>query len=257
MADKGYQSIPYIFKDEDMQANFQNNFFRRPMARGRSFYLENFTALLEVFNVFEFQGWNEFLKISEEIYTGLIPVFYNTIVPSDEDNNSLRSIVGSFELQVLPLDITQITNLPNDGILCHGGERWWEELSTIKEEVEEILTEKRSMNVRDIRTSHLLVPIRAVYFVVQHIVLSSSGNTDVMTEVNQMVMFYLMSRTMINLVRLILDFILAAVNAKRRRHATVPYDIFLTKVFIRAQLPLDGHRVDNKRPTTTMKTFSI
>ena len=32
--------------------------------------------------------------------------------------------------------------------------------------------------------------------------------------------------------------------------------MFLTRVFIKAQSPLDGHKVDNKRPTTTMKTFS-
>ena len=56
MANKVYQSTLYIFEDEEMQANFQNNFFQRPIARGKSFYLENFTALLENFDVFEFQG---------------------------------------------------------------------------------------------------------------------------------------------------------------------------------------------------------
>ena len=34
------------------------------------------------------------------------------------------------------------------------------------------------------------------------------------------------------------------------------YDMFLTSVFTRAQLPIDGHKADNKRLTTTMKTFS-
>ena len=61
-----------------------------------------------------------------------------------------------------------------------------------------------------------------------------------MTKVDQMVIFYLMTKRRINLVRLILDFILVAINAKRRRHATLPYGIFLTRVFIRAQLSLDG-----------------
>ena len=58
MPNKGYQSVPYIFEDEEMQA--KNNFFLRPIAKERSFYLENFTALPEVFNVFEFQRWNDF-----------------------------------------------------------------------------------------------------------------------------------------------------------------------------------------------------
>ena len=112
------------------------------------------------------------------------------------------------------------------------------------------------MQVREIITSHLLILVRAAYIVIQHIVLPRSGNTDVMTEVDQMVMFCLMTIRKINLVRLILDFILSAVHAERRRHATLPYGMFLTKVFTRAQLPLDGHRVDNKCPPTTMKTFS-
>ena len=65
-----------------------------------------------------------------------------------------------------------------------------------------------------------------------------------------------MTKRKINLVRLILDFTLIAVNAERRRHATLRYDMFFTGVFIRAQLLLDGHRVDNKCPTTIMTTFS-
>ena len=77
-----------------------------------------------------------------------------------------------------------------------------------------------------------------------------------MIEMDQMVMLYLVAKRRINLVRLILDFILAVVNTERRRHATLPYGMFLTRVFIGAQLPLDGHKADNKRPTTTMKTFS-
>ena len=113
------------------------------------------------------------------------------------------------------------------------------------------------MYVRDIRTSYLLISIRAVYSMFQHIVLPRSDNTNVMTEVDQMVMFCLMTKRMINLVRFIVDFIITVVNAERKRHATLPYGMFLTRVFIRAQLPIDGHRIDSKRPTTIMKTFSI
>ena len=69
-------------------------------------------------------------------------------------------------------------------------------------------------------------------------------------------MFYLITRRKINLVRLILDFILLAVNAERRRHATLPYGMFLTRVFIQAQLPINGHRTKTKRPIITMKIFS-
>ena len=56
----------------------------------------------------------------------------------------------SFELQVLLFDIAKITNTPNDGILCRGGENWWEELSAIEEDVAETITGKRSMRVKDI-----------------------------------------------------------------------------------------------------------
>ena len=145
--------------------------------------------------------------------------------------------------------------MPNDGILCYGGDKWRDQVGATEEEVTEILTGKHNMSLRDIHTSHLLVLVRAIYSVGQHTVLPSSGNTDVMTKVDRMVMFYLMIRRRINLVRLILDFILALVNVERRRHATLLYDMFLSRVFIRDPLPLDGHRADNKRPTTTMKTF--
>ena len=66
----------------------------------------------------------QLLRILEDIYMGLVPAFYNTLVPLGEDNTSLHSIVGSFEIQVLPSDIAQITNMPNEGILCRARERW-------------------------------------------------------------------------------------------------------------------------------------
>ena len=82
------------------------------------------------------------------------------------------------------------------------------------------------------------------------------GNTDVITEVNHMVMFCLMTKRRINLIRLILDYMLLAIDAARRSHAALPYGMLLTQVFMRAQLPVDGHRKDEKCPTTTKKTFS-
>ena len=102
------------------------------------------------------------------------------------------------------------------------------------------------MHVRDIHISHLLTTVRAIYSVIQYTVLPSSGNIDVMTEVDQTVIFGLMTSKRINLVKLILDFILSAVNIEKRRHTTLPYGMFLTCIFTRAQLLINGHRANNK-----------
>ena len=67
--------------------------------------------------------------------------------------------------------------------------------------------------------------------------LPRSGNTDIMSEFDQIVMFYLMTKRRINLVRLILDFIITSVGAKRKKHASLPYNMFLTRVFNKAQVP--------------------
>ena len=45
------------------------------------------------------------MRISEDIYIGLIPAFYNTLACTNEENTSYRSFIGSFEIQVLPFDI--------------------------------------------------------------------------------------------------------------------------------------------------------
>ena len=55
--------------------------------------------------------------------------------------------------------------------------------------------------------------------------------------------------------RLILDFINAIVGAEKKKQARLPYGMFLSRVFNKAQLSLAGERSDNKKPTTTMKTF--
>ena len=86
--------------------------------------------------------------------------------------------------------------------------------------------------------------------------LPRTGNTDVMIEVDHTVIFCLMTKRRINLVRSILDYTLSAIDAARRSHAVLPYGMLFTHVFTRAQLPVDGHRKDEKCPTTTMKTFT-
>ena len=45
------------------------------------------------------------------------------------------------------------------------------------------------MRVRDIHTSNLLIPIRAVYSVVQHTMLTRIGNTNVTTDVDPWLYF--------------------------------------------------------------------
>ena len=53
MADKGNFSTPFMFDDANMQENFENFFYRRPITKGWSFNLDNFTSLPEVHKVFE------------------------------------------------------------------------------------------------------------------------------------------------------------------------------------------------------------
>ena len=135
---------------------------------------------------------------------------------------------------MLPSNLVQITNTPNEGVLYRGGAKWWEQLRATKEEVSKVLTGKRDIHVRSIRTSNLLITIRVVYYVVQYTMLPRIGNTDVMIEVDHMVMFCFMTRRRINLVRLILDYMLSAIDEARRSHAAMPYGMLLTHVFTRA-----------------------
>ena len=109
------------------------------------------------------------------------------------------------------------------------------------------------MQVRNIHISSPLLDVRAIYSVVQHTVLPKMGNTDMMTEVDHMVMFYLLTRKKINLVSLILDYMLSAIDDARKSHAAMPYGMLLSRTFERAQLPVDGHRKDEKRLATTRR----
>ena len=85
--------------------------------------MENFSSPYQIIEVSELQGWNDFLRISKDTYTGLVAAFYSTLLFADEDNTSLISIIGSFEIQVLSSNIAQITNTQNEGTLCRGGAR--------------------------------------------------------------------------------------------------------------------------------------
>ena len=72
---------------------------------------------------------------------------------------------------MLPSDLAHITNTQNEGVLCRGGTKWWEQLEVSKEEVSEVLTSRRDMQVRNTRTASLLSNVRAIYSVVQYTVL--------------------------------------------------------------------------------------
>ena len=145
MKKKGAYSVPYMFDDDEMQTRFHKQFFIRPIAFGRSFEMENFLSLPHIIEAFEFQGWNDFLRISEDVYTGVVATFYSTVASVDEDNPSIKSIVVSFKIQVLPSDLAHITNTQNEGVLCRGGTKWWEQLEVSEEEVSEVLTGRHDM----------------------------------------------------------------------------------------------------------------
>ena len=127
---------------------------------------------------------------------------------------------------MLPSDLVLITNTLNEGVLCRGNAKWWEQLGATEEEISEVLMGRRDIQIRYIHTSSL------------------------------MVMFCPMTKRRINPIRLILDYMLLAIDAARRSHAALSYGILLTQVFMRAQLPVDGHKKDDKCPITTQKTFS-
>ena len=114
----------------------------------------------------------------------------------------------------------------------------------------------RHMHVRDIHTSHLLTHIKVVYSVVQQTMLPRSGNKDVMIEVDQMVMYCLMTKRRINLVRLILDYILAVVDATRRSHVILPYGMFLTRAFTRPNFALKDIRLIVHSPQQPQNVLS-
>ena len=53
----------------------------------------------------------------------------------------------------------------------------------------------------------------------------------------------------------ILDFIIVVVSTEKKKHVSLPYGIFLTRVFNKAQFPLAREGFDNKRLMTIMKTL--
>ena len=75
----------------------------------------------------------------------------------------------------------QITNIRNEGIHCHGRDKWWIELEVPEVEVIKALTRNRGMRVRDIHTSSLLTHVRVVSSMVQHSMLPKSGNINAMS----------------------------------------------------------------------------
>ena len=65
---------------------------------------------------------------------------------------------------MLPSDFAHITNTQNEGVLCQGGTKWWEQLKVSEEEVFDVLTARCDMQVRNIRT---VMRLRQVYRVIQ------------------------------------------------------------------------------------------
>ena len=105
MTKKADYSVPYMFNDDEMQNRFHKHFFIRPIVFGRSLEMENFLSLPQIIEVFEFQGWNDFLRISEDVHTDMVAAFYSTLALVEEDNTYVRSIIRSFEIHVVPSDL--------------------------------------------------------------------------------------------------------------------------------------------------------
>ena len=78
---------------------------------------------------------------------------------------------------MLSFDLVHITNTPNEDILYKGSAKWGEQLGATEEEISEVFSGRRDIQVRDIHTSSLLSNVSDVYSIVQYTVLPREGYT--------------------------------------------------------------------------------
>ncbi|GAU17216.1 hypothetical protein TSUD_178470 [Trifolium subterraneum] len=227
--------------------------FWKPILPGRVF---NFNDLIntdhDLTNYTNPLGWTKLFNIKETYYPSLISAFYfNAVVLSEKDQ--IVSDLKGIKVRVTEELLGKLLELPTEGKKVYGI-NWFSKLYVDRTSFMKQIFEPGTTLTKDPPSSKLKHEFKMIHNVCLHSIFPRKGSKDKVTHNDMMIMYHLSQQIKLNLPYVLIQHMINTIENENKK-VTLPYGMFLTRIFRESKVSFVGEESKNTYTTFTTKNI--
>ncbi|GAU50466.1 hypothetical protein TSUD_409590 [Trifolium subterraneum] len=243
--------VPLI--NQNSLENFEKFSKRKPVLPGRVF---NFNDLIntdhDLTKYTNLLGWTKLFNIKETYYPSLISAFYfNAVVLSEKDQ--IVSDLKGIKVKVTEELLGKLLEIPTEGNKVYGI-NWFSKLCVDRTSFMKQIFEPGTPLTKDPPSSKLKHELKMIHNVCLHSIFPRKGSKDKVTHNDMMIMYHLSQQIKLNLPYVLIQHMINTIENENKK-VTLPYGMFLTRVFREFKVSFVGEESKNTYTTFTTKNI--
>ncbi|GAU21888.1 hypothetical protein TSUD_33850 [Trifolium subterraneum] len=243
--------IPLI--NQHSLESFEKISKRKPILPGRVF---NFNDLINIdHDLTKYTnplGWTKLFNIKETQYPSLISAFYfNAVVLSEKDQ--IVSDLKGIKVRVTEDLLGKLLEIPTGGNKVYGI-NWYSKLGVERTSFMKQIFEPGTILTKDPPSSKLRHEFKMIHNMCLHSIFPRKGSKDKVTHNDMMIMYHMSQQIKLNLPYVLIQHMINTIENENKK-VTLPYGMFLTRVFREFKVSFKGE--EGKNTSTTFTTKNI
>ncbi|CAJ2668721.1 unnamed protein product [Trifolium pratense] len=236
---------------EDYQQSFEIFSKKKPILPGRVY---NFDDLINTdHDLTQYTnplGWTSLFNIRETHYPNLISAFYfNAVISSEQD--SIVSELKGVKIKVTEELLGKLLSVPTTGHKLYG-ESWFSMAGVDKNTLMAEMYEPGTILTKSPPSSKLKHVFKMFHNMCLHAIFPRKGSKDKVTDNDMMIMYHMFNKIQLNLPYIMLKHMSYTIENESKK-VTLPYGMFLTRVFNKFQVSFEGEEGKNSSTTFSLK----
>ncbi|PNY02781.1 hypothetical protein L195_g026101 [Trifolium pratense] len=195
-------------------------------------------------------GWTSLFNIRETHYPNLISAFYfNAVIPSDR--NSIVSELKKAKIKITEELLGKLLDIPTTGHKLYG-ESWFSMARVSKNTLMSEIYEPGTNLTKNPPSSKLKHVFKMLHNMCLHSIFPRKGSKDKVTENDMMIMYHMFNKIQLNLPYVMIQHMIYTIENESKRF-TLPYGMFLTRVFNKFKVSFEGEEGKNSSTTFSLK----
>jgi hypothetical protein len=197
-------------------------------------------------------GWTHLFSIKETFYPDLIEAFYFNAVISSERSYIASEIKGT-KIKLSEQVLAKLLNLPISGHKLYGPS-WFKMAGLNKKDLMSEMFEPGTILKFNPPSSQLRHDYKMLHNMCLHSIFPRKGSKNKVTDIDMMMMYHMFNKIKINLPYVFIQHMIHTIEIASKK-ISLPYGMFLTRVFRHFKVNLNGE--DGKNSSTTFTLTNI
>ncbi|GAU37556.1 hypothetical protein TSUD_54630 [Trifolium subterraneum] len=197
-------------------------------------------------------GWTKLFNIKETRYPSLISAFYFNVVVLFEKDQIVSDLKG-IKVRVTKDMLGKLLEIPTDGNKVYGI-NWYSKLGVERTSFMKQIFEPGTILTKDPLSSKLNHEFKMIHNMCLHSIFPRKGSKDKVTHNYMMIMYHMSQQIKLNLPYVLIQHMINTIENENKKE-TLPYRMFLTRVFREFKVSFKGE--EGKNTSTTFTTKNI